>query len=59
MLTLIQAVDYLKIEGRLSTFSREIYQHLRALVPVFEQDRIMSLEIGKIKDHLLGNTLTL
>jgi histidine ammonia-lyase len=59
MLTLIQAVDYLKIEARLSAFTREIYQHLRALVPVFEQDRIMSLEIGKIKDYLLRNTLVL
>jgi histidine ammonia-lyase len=57
MFTLIQAVDYLKIEGRLSTVTKGIYMNLRALVPVFREDRMMSPEILKIRDFLLNNSL--
>jgi len=56
MLTLIQAVDYLKIEGRLSSVTTGIYRNLRALVPAFKEDRRMSPEIMKIRDYLLNNS---
>ncbi len=59
LLTLIQAVDYLKIEGKLSSQSLNIYQNLRGIVPVFQQDQFMSPEIEKIKGYLLQNSLTL
>jgi histidine ammonia-lyase len=59
LLTLIQAVDYLKIENSLSSFTKDLYQKLRAIVPVFEQDRIMAPEINKIRDYLLQNSFNI
>lgn len=52
LLTTIQAIDYLEFEDRLSSFSRNIYNQLRTLVPVFSEDEIMYEKILKIKNHL-------
>ena len=51
-LTIIQAVDYLDCEKRMSSFSRNIYQQLRNLVPVFANDTIMYPKITKVKEYL-------
>lgn len=55
LLALIQAVDYLKIEDRMAPFTRKIYRNLRAEVPVFSEDHIMSPDISRIKAYLLQN----
>ena len=52
MISLIQAIDYLNIESRLSSHTREYYRRLRLIVPRFEEDTIKYLEIKKIKDYL-------
>lgn len=55
LITLLQAIDYLKIEGRMAPFTRNIYRKLRALVPVFVEDHEMSTDIARMKNHLLQN----
>jgi histidine ammonia-lyase len=52
LMTIIQGIDYLNIESRLSTYTREKYYQLRTLVPRFEEDTIKYLEIRRIKDYL-------
>jgi histidine ammonia-lyase len=52
-LTLIQAVDYLKIEDKLSTKSKTVYQQLRALVPTFTDDTVLNIKIEKIKKFIV------
>ncbi len=52
MITLIQAIDYLGIESRLSVFNREKFHQLRTIVPRFAEDTIKYVEIKKIKDYL-------
>jgi histidine ammonia-lyase len=59
MLTVLQAVDYLGFEDRLSSVSRRVYQQLRALVPVFTKDTVMYEKIAKIKDYLQAEHLQL
>jgi histidine ammonia-lyase len=54
-LTIIQAVDYLGCEDRMSDFSKGIYQQLRELVPVFTEDTIMYPKITAIKNYLANN----
>ncbi len=51
-LTIIQAIDYLKIDDKLSTKSYSIYSQLRNLVPVFTTDAPLYKSIEKIKLHL-------
>jgi histidine ammonia-lyase len=52
LLSILQAIDYLKIENRMSSLTRDNYSRLRTLVPRFEEDTIKYLEIKKIKDYL-------
>jgi len=52
LITLIQAIDYLNYEPRLSGFTREKYHLLRNIVPRFTEDTIKYVEIKRIKDYL-------
>ncbi len=54
-LTLIQAIDYLKIGEKLSTQSRNIYLDLRKIVPVFINDTPKYNEISEICRYLASN----
>lgn len=54
-LAIIQAIDYLKINGNLSSFTKEIYEKLREIVPVFTEDSPKYEEISSIKEYLINN----
>ena len=51
-LTIAQAVDYLKIENKLSTQTSSVYNQIRKLVPVFNNDAPLYKNIEKIKNYL-------
>jgi histidine ammonia-lyase len=59
LLTLIQAVDYLKIENKMSAFTRDLYQKLRAVIPAFRDDHVMSPDIQKMNDYISNNSLNI
>lgn len=52
ILSLVQAIDYLKVKNQLSSRNRKIYDQIRKIVPRFEEDTIKYLEIKEIKDYL-------
>jgi len=52
MISLAQAIDYLKIRDKLSSLNKKIYDEVRQRVPRFEEDTIKYLEIKEIKDYL-------
>jgi histidine ammonia-lyase len=54
-LAVIQAVDYLKIQGKMAGSTRNIYERLRAIVPVFIEDTQKYDDLQKIKEYLLSN----
>jgi histidine ammonia-lyase len=53
LIAVLQAVDYLDIEKKLSTFNRSVFNEVREIIPKFINDRVMSEEIRKVKEHLL------
>ena len=55
LITLIQAIDHLNYEPRLSAFTRERYHQLRNIVPRFAEDTIKYPEIKRIKDYLCNH----
>ncbi|MBW6461108.1 MAG: aromatic amino acid ammonia-lyase, partial [Bacteroidales bacterium] len=55
LITLLQAIDYLKIENKMAPFTKDIYHKLRTLVPVFVEDHQMSPDIARMKQYLLQN----
>ncbi len=52
MLSLVQAIDYLKITNKLASLTRRTYTQIRNIVPKFKEDTIKYLEIKEIKDYL-------
>lgn len=56
-LTIIQAIDYLKISNKLSSLSRSTYDQLRKLVHVFTEDSPKYKDIEKIKLFLKQTNL--
>ncbi len=57
LMSIIQAVDYLKIENRLSSFTRNIFQQLRKVVPMFKDDQIKYPEVKNMKDYIMSELL--
>ena len=52
-LSIIQAIDYLGIQDKLATATKDAYEQLRELVPVFIEDTPKYKELRKIKEFLL------
>lgn len=59
MIALLQAVDYLKAEERLSETTRRYYGQLRTLVPMFVEDSPMHKDIEKVKNFLFNTKVIL
>ena len=47
-----QAIDYLKIQDRLSPKSRQVYEEIRSFFPVFTNDTPKYKEIERMMDYL-------
>ncbi len=59
ILTLVQAIEYLKIQDKLSSISREIYNDIRIIVPSFSEDTTKYQELANIKEYLKTKKLNL
>lgn len=54
-MTILQAIDYLKVQDKLSTKSKEAYEKLRAVFPVFKEDGIHYKEVKAVRDYIFFN----
>ncbi len=54
-LSLLQAVDYLKCENRLSTKTAKAYRSLRNIVPAFSDDGPIYEKLQSIQDFIKNN----
>ncbi len=52
ILSLVQAIEYLSIQDKLSTKSREIYKEVREIVPSFSEDSSMYQRLEKLNNYL-------
>jgi histidine ammonia-lyase len=52
MISIIQAIDYLNIEQRMSSATAHTFRELRGIVPKFREDTIKYVEIKRIKEYL-------
>jgi histidine ammonia-lyase len=58
-MAILQAIDYLEIQDKMSSVTVGYYNKLRAITPKFEQDTIKYKDIGRIKNYLLENRINL
>jgi len=56
-MALVQAVDYLKLQDKLSTQSRIVYNEIREFFPVFSDDTPKYKEIEQMKHYLMNKKL--
>lgn len=52
LMTILQAIDYLECQDRLSTISRSLYDKARAIFPKFVQDQPKYKDLKNVKDYL-------
>ncbi len=57
LISLIQAIDYLKIQDKLSEYTSEVYKKLRQVVPAFADDSTKSGEIKRIRKYMEKNRI--
>jgi len=53
-MALVQAIDYLKIQDKLSTKGKEIYDEIRSFFPVFIEDTPFYQDIERMKNYLMN-----
>ena len=53
-MAIVQAIDYLKIQDRLSTKGQESYMEIRKFFPVFVEDTPKYQDIERMKDYLMN-----
>jgi histidine ammonia-lyase len=52
MVTVLQAIDYLKCTDRLSAYTKQVYQEVRKIFPMFIEDKPMYKELKQVKIFL-------
>ncbi|MEI6456562.1 MAG: aromatic amino acid ammonia-lyase [bacterium] len=57
MISILQAIDFLDIRDRLSSYSRSKYEDLRRIVPKFTEDTVKYLDIRNIEQYIMENKL--
>ena len=55
MITILQAIDYMKFKTKLSAYSRKKFEDLRMIVPKFTDDTTKYQEIQQIAGYILEN----
>lgn len=57
LISLLQAVDYLKVEDKLSSTTKGVYRKLREIVPVFSSDSVLYTQIEAVKEYIINNNI--
>src|SRR3984885_13124202 len=52
LMTILQAIDYLECQDRLSAISRSVYDNVREIFPKFIEDQPRYKEMARVKDFL-------
>ncbi len=53
-ITIIQAVEYLEFQDRVSSSTKELYDALRKIIPAFSDDMVMYPYLEEVKNYLKG-----
>ena len=55
LITIVQAIDYLEQNDKISSVTRKIYDDVRKIIPKFKEDQVMYPFVQKVKDYLINN----
>ena len=55
MITIVQAIEYLKVQDKVSSKTKKLYDEIRYLVPIFTEDPIMYPYVNLVKNFIINN----
>jgi len=55
MITIIQAIEYLKAQDKISSKTKKMYEAIRNLVPIFTEDVTMYPYVNKVKEYIMNH----
>ena len=55
MITIIQAIEYLKVQNKVSSKTKKMYNEIRQIIPIFTEDVVMYPYVNKVKDFIINN----
>jgi histidine ammonia-lyase len=55
LITIVQAIEYLKVQDKVSSKTRKLYEEIRDIVPVFSEDVIMYPYVNKVKEFIINS----
>ncbi|GER58343.1 HAL/PAL/TAL family ammonia-lyase [Patiriisocius marinus] len=54
LITIVQAIEYLGVQDKVSSKTKEMYSQIRAIVPAFEDDVVMYPYVNAVKDLIIN-----
>jgi len=58
-MTILQAIDYLKMQDKLSTKAKEAYEKMRKVFPCFVEDSVKYKDVKAVRDYIFYNHIEL
>lgn len=55
MITIVQAIDYLKQKDKISSVTKQWYDDIRNIIPEFKEDQVMYPFVQNVKDYLINS----
>jgi histidine ammonia-lyase len=55
MITIVQAIEYLKVQDKVSTKTKSMYNAIRKIVPPFKEDLVMYPFVNEVKNYIINH----
>lgn len=55
MITIVQAIEYLKVQDKVSSKTKNMYDAIRNIVPPFKKDLIMYPFVNEVKNYIINH----
>ncbi|WP_333850664.1 HAL/PAL/TAL family ammonia-lyase [Epilithonimonas sp.] len=53
LITIVQAIEYLDFQDRISSSTKDLYDEIRKIIPAFSDDMVMYPYLQKVKEYLM------
>lgn len=55
LLTIVQAIEYLEVQEKVSSKTKKLYDDIRVMVPPLKEDEVMYSYLKKVKEYLIAS----
>lgn len=57
LITIVQAIEYLGVQDKVSTKTKQLFDDIRAIVPMFKEDVVMYPYVNEVKSYLMDTEI--